>query len=175
MIDSLPHRRRAAIAQSARLVARVGLLLTFAFASCKPMWAGPPNGVDRLLKSLKAGSEVGAAVLVQAAECTSREGDLRLIRRQLAPSRVGLLNTGHDRPDSDLVDLVRDRLGVSESAVVQLHRTSSRTLRELGVTRTPVLVVWNDRHSVLLATSVSTDRRLLRHQLIAARLLLTLE
>ncbi len=128
-----------------------------------------------MLQRLKDGSQYGSAVIVQAAECTSREADLRMVRDAIAPSHVGLLESRGERPGEDLVSLVRDRLGVSESSIVHLPTSSTRALRRLGVTHTPVLLVWNDNHSAFMVSSVSADRRLLRQQLIAARLLLSVE
>jgi hypothetical protein len=117
-------------------------------------------------------SGAGAAVLVQASECVSREADLRLIREVLAPASVGLLSSNGRQPEEELRSLVRGLFQLSDSSLTELPDATAPLLRDVGVKSTPVLVVWNDAASVFLVASISPNRRILRQQLIAAQILL---
>jgi len=150
------------------------LLLASSSIACHVAVGQSRHSPGEVLDVLRTPSASGAAVLVQAAECISRAADLRLIREVLAPASVGLLNSHGRRPEAELRTLMRDLFQLSDSSLIQLPGSSARLLRQVGVTSTPVIIVWNDHASVFFVASVSPNRKILREQLSAARTLMQL-
>ncbi len=127
----------------------------------------------RALSSPDANFEAHAVmVIVQERECLSRESDLRMIRSVIRPSHIGLLPENGREASPAVAQFVAEVLEVEPGSHMNLRAGSVQALKTLGLTATPVVVVRSASSETFMAFTASTNRRILRRQLLAARTLI---
>lgn len=115
--------------------------------------------VDDPLSVLRASAPSGVAIVLQSADCASREGELRVLAREVPQLHVLLLQSSVRSGDAgeQMVDAI-----FSDQSFQRFSTRNGPALVALGVAATPALVAWHAPADSVTVVVLEPDRSNLR-------------
>jgi hypothetical protein len=114
---------------------------------------------DDPIAHLRAAAPSGIAVVLQTADCASREGELRVVTREVSELHVVLLHSSK-REGSAGLDMVKSVFSTHADRVISTR--AGRTLVQRGVSATPALLAWSAHTDSVVVVVLEPDRSNLR-------------
>jgi hypothetical protein len=121
--------------------------------------ACPSATVDDPLVTLRASAPAGVAIVLQSADCASREDELRVMAREVPHLHVLLLHSS--RRAGDAGEQMVEQIFAARS-FRRFSTRNGRALVQLGVSATPALVAWRAPEDSVTVVVLESDRSNMR-------------